>query len=86
MKWQGCKTQREIKVLQEDLNKQLDMTRSEDDPGNEDADLKQIVRNVSSVNNLGRTGNFRIDVQVAVLGHTLDVVQGNFRMAIFVTM
>jgi hypothetical protein len=46
------------------------MTPSEDDTENEDADLKQIVRNVSSVKTLGKTGNFSIYVQVATLRHS----------------
>jgi hypothetical protein len=46
---------------------------------------KQIVRNVSSVKNLGKTENFGMDIQAVVFGHTLNVADGNFEMAIFVT-
>jgi hypothetical protein len=44
--------------------------------------LKQIVRKVLSVKNLGKTENFGIDVQVVVFGYTLNVVDGNFQMVI----
>jgi hypothetical protein len=45
---------------------------------------KHIVRNVSSVKNLGKMENFGINAQVVVFGHKLNVMGGNFQMVIFV--
>lgn len=45
---------------------------------------EQVLRNGSSVKNLGKTENIGTEVQFAVLGDTLDVANGNLQMTIFV--
>jgi hypothetical protein len=52
-----------------------------DDSGN--VGRKQIVKNVSSVKGLGTTEKYSINVQSVILGHMLNVVEGNFRMVLF---